>query len=339
MYLGLEELGHFFHQRRDHARLVLATVVTTAGSTYRKAGAMMLFAEDGTRAGLVSGSCLEDDLAGHAAKVFASNRPRRVNYDLHDDPDLVLGLGLGCGGDLSLQLHPLNHDQGMNVLGSMFDAIAAGKDCRLLQFLSDGEGAELEGDGIAVTGSEGLAAGQSTLLETGSEHRTDDTPAVFALPISPPPRVLVCGAGPDAVPLAAQVRALGWRCLVLDHRAAYADPARFASGVDVWLQRPGTLAQAELETIDAAIIMSHHVEHDLAYLRCLSAHPPAWVGLLGPAKRKATLLERLGENTMTVYGPAGLDIGAEMPAAVALSIVAAIHAHMHGRDGMALGHG
>lgn len=361
MHFGLEDLAAFFAAREPGAPLVLATVVETTGPTYRKPGALMLLAENGEHGGLVSGGCLEGDLAGHAVAVFRDAIPRQVRYDLRDDPDLVMGLGLGCGGDLLVQLTPIVDDSSRVVLGSLFKAAAAGRSCRLLQLLApeNHDWPPQKAGGLALLDDSGHVTGDATLASTwraadpgqqgertafGSPRTIrqslqmgDRTMEVLGIDISPPPRILVCGAGPDAVPLVQQVRAMGWHCRVVDHRAAFANPARFPPGTEVIRQRPEGLATGQLSDISAAIVMSHHVGHDLSYLRALNLAPPAWVGLLGPARRRDTLLEKLGDSSMTVFGPAGLDIGAELPASVALSIVAAIHAHLNGRSGGVLG--
>ncbi len=361
MHLGLESLARFYSDRHDTERLVLATVVETAGSTYRKPGALMLLSESGAHGGLVSGGCLEGDLAGHAVAVFREARPRLVRYDLHDDPELVMGLGLGCGGDLLIQLWPVFVGDGSRVLEAAFQAAEKGEACRLLQRVtSETSGHDQSASaGLALVRDNGSVIGDADIARAWDcvEKPDIDSQArlgaprtrrcgvnidgaeadLLAIDITPPPLVLVCGAGPDAVPVAEQVRALGWRCRVVDHRGAFAQVSRFPAGTDVIRQRPEALNVMQLDGVTAAVVMSHHVGHDLAYLRALAAAPPTWVGLLGPSRRRKTLLEQLGDMELNVFGPAGLDIGAELPASVALSIVAAIHAHLNGRDGGVLG--
>ena len=75
---------------------VLATVVATAGSTYRKPGARMLVMADGSYLGLLSGGCLEADLKLHAQEVLASGVPRAIEYDMRGPDDILLGIGAGC---------------------------------------------------------------------------------------------------------------------------------------------------------------------------------------------------------------------------------------------------
>ena len=103
MQLGL---GPLFEQleRAPDAPYVLATVIGTSGSSYRKSGAMMLLTPGADPVGLVSGGCLEGDLMGHANAVFGDGDRRFVSYDLSEDAADLWGLGLGCGGAIEVML-------------------------------------------------------------------------------------------------------------------------------------------------------------------------------------------------------------------------------------------
>src|SRR5438552_3661814 len=85
---------------------VLATVVATAGSTYRKPGARMLIMADGSHLGLLSGGCLESDLSLHARKVIESGTPLAVEYDMRGPDDVLFGIGAGCEGAMRVLLEP-----------------------------------------------------------------------------------------------------------------------------------------------------------------------------------------------------------------------------------------
>ena len=102
MHLGLTSLLEFYRLHQSDAALVLGTVVATEGSTYRKPGAMMLIADNNQYRGLISGGCLEADLAAHARDVFADGKTRKVVYDMSEGDDFAWGLGLGCDGIIHL---------------------------------------------------------------------------------------------------------------------------------------------------------------------------------------------------------------------------------------------
>ena len=93
--------------RAEQDPLVLATVIATRGSTYRKAGAQMLIGPGGRYEGMLSGGCLEGDLAAHAASVLHTGTPKMVRYDNRGDDDLLWGLGAGCEGgmDIRIEIH------------------------------------------------------------------------------------------------------------------------------------------------------------------------------------------------------------------------------------------
>src|SRR5262245_57277742 len=106
--MGARQLIQSFHTWRAAAEpLVLATVYETAGSTYSKAGHRILLAGSGDYRGLVSGGCLEGDLAERSRVVLASGKATAVTYDLRDSADELWGLGVGCNGLLRVFLQPL----------------------------------------------------------------------------------------------------------------------------------------------------------------------------------------------------------------------------------------
>jgi xanthine dehydrogenase accessory factor len=155
--------------------------------------------------------------------------------------------------------------------------------------------------------------------------------------VGPPPAVLICGAGPDAQPLAAGLRALRFPVTMVDHRPAYANALNFP-GATVMVGPAASLAsRVDLNRFFAAVVMSHHLESDAAYLRVLARTPIDYIGLLGPVLRRARLLDEIGGASVGIErrlrSPVGLDIGAVTPDGIALAIVAEIHAAAAGRAG------
>ena len=348
MHLGLKALNTFFEQHREKDALVLATVVGIQGSSYRKPGAMMLISADGDYAGMISGGCLEADLLEHAAAVFQNGEPAHVTYDMYADEQLVWGLGLGCDGVINLLLQRLDRQKQFEFLPFLFKAQGA-RLRTVLALVTSSDCAELAEGAVALSDSSGHTYGSDMLctcidkaefapssryLEKSIElpgGRVD----VLLVDIQPAPKILVCGAGPDAGPITQLVTDLGWECVVVDHRAHYAQPGRFPAGASI-IQIPAKdMATAvDLTEIDAAVIMSHHLENDLLYLdACLGADGISYIGILGPSLRREKLLARCKKTSTALFGPVGLDIGAELPESIALSAVAEIHAVLNGRSG------
>jgi xanthine dehydrogenase accessory factor len=322
---------------------ILATVVSTAGSTYRKPGARMLLMADGSYLGLLSGGCLESDLQIHAQEVLNSGVARAIEYDMRGPDDILFGIGAGCEGAMRVLLEPAG-------FGSPAAAAlaAAGR-------------ATLAGEPISLVllhESQKLPLGTylaqpplpSTLIAAGNQSRIDRSSQgvdfaagaartrAFIQFLAPPPNLLICGGGPDAQCVVSTARALGWSVTVVDHRPAYATAARFP-GAYVHLAEAKLLrSTVDLPRFHAAVVMSHHLLSDAAYLHELAcAGMPAYVGLLGPEARRNRLAKELGPIAehlrFRIRGPVGIDIGATTPEGIALSIVSQIHAWLAGRCG------
>jgi xanthine dehydrogenase accessory factor len=319
------------------ARRALATLVATTGSTYRKPGARMLIMADGSYLGLLSGGCLEADLRTHAEEVIHGGPTRAVEYDMRGPDDVLFGLGAGCEGAMRVLLEPGNPgDSAQAALAEAGALTRAGSSACLVSVHESSEW-PLGTYPRAELPAQLAAAAERALLEGASLDITSDAGSsrlrALVQYLAPPPHLLICGAGADAQPVVAAARALGWRVSVLDHRPAYADPERFP-GAHVARSDAAALAEAiDLRHCHAAVVMSHHLLSDVAYLNALSAaRVPAYVGLLGPRARRRRILEELGSAgealATRLRSPVGIDIGALTPEAIALAIVGEVHAHL-----------
>ena len=350
MHLGIPALLEFYREHRDEESLVLATIIATNGSTYRKPGAMMLINREGAFEGLISGGCLESDLLHHATAVFETGMASHVTYDMHADEELVWNLGLGCDGVVHLLLQRLDRSDGFGFLEEL-EAAHHGRCPAILALVTNSTGSLNNGEyGLLVSpdkagGNPDLTAFLDEFKGNWPGWRCKTVVSEFAgeplelalIHIPAQTSVLICGAGPDAVPVEQLFSALNWKVQLVDHRPAYAQTDRFTGKCMVKQLRPGQLAErVDLEDIDAVVIMSHHLENDAEYLRQVAGAPPAYVGLLGPAARRERLLEMAGCRNLPAFGPVGLDIGAELPESIALSIAAEIHAVLNQRDGQSL---
>jgi len=370
VHLGIPALLDFYRRHCDEDSLVLVTIIGTRGSTYRKPGAMMLISREGDFEGMISGGCLEGDLLHHAREVFQLGEPRFVTYDMHADENLVWNLGLGCDGVIHLMLQKLERSNDFGFLKQLESSHKA-RQAAILGLVS-GVGGSLSPGDFALLDQSDISTGDPTLSAQirkmavdwpdwrfkvigGPEgrqqaagrgtHRAgvnrddpgNDTMEVMLIHMPVPTRVLICGAGPDAVPVARVFSELDWEVRIVDHRPAFARADRFPANCEVTRARPENLGESmNLAEIDAAVIMSHHLENDAAYLGQLAEYEIPYLGVLGPRARRERLCGMAHCETGRVHGPVGLDIGAELPAAIALSIVAEIHAVLNQRDGMPL---
>lgn len=333
----------FARERAAGRALALGVLVHTEGSTYRKPGALILIAAEGEYAGLISGGCLEGDLREHARAVINSGEARVVNYDTRGEDDLLWGLGLGCEGAMQvllLRAGPANNWQPLTHLAASLAANQRTAFGLVTESRADGVRAGtlvLPGAAVEPTAASTPAA-QAALtratIEAEAQWLVEGEWRLFVVPLSLPPCLLVCGAGPDAVPLVDFAARLGWKVTLADHRAAYAVAAHFPAAERVLLAGGDALpGSTDLARYAAAVVMSHHLLSDLGYLRVLAASAIPYIGLLGPAARRDRLLQELGAAAPLLQGrlhaPVGLRLGGRTPEAVALAIVAEVQSFLH----------
>jgi len=345
--------------REAGGTLVLATMVETAGSSYRKAGARMLMAPDGRWWGLLGGGCFEGDLVERAREALAGPA-QIVEYDLREEQDILWGLGAGCEGMIRILLQRLTPDTHYEPLAGAVALARTRRSGLVLTVVNPGESGLFPGDSVIVSG-EGVVsatrkAANKALASAAVESLDQAAPRgmksvslpdgradVFVDPLVPPPKFLVAGAGPDAVPMAMIACELGWDVVVADHREGWARPDRFPAGCEVVCLEPRDLeGRMAADPPDAALVMSHHLGVDTRWLEALARLPLKWVGVLGPARRKARLLGDVSPGTREALegrlrGPVGLDIGGEGPGPIAVSAIAEIQAFLAGRDGRPVG--
>lgn len=293
--------------------MVLAVVAATSGSTYAKPGDFMLITDSGLFQGLLSGGCVEGDLALRAQDVLRSGGAALVDYDLGGEHDALWGMGAGCDGRLQILLQCLQ-GEALEVFSEI-----AGR-------YSDGQLSEvaLEGELQQLRWRTGVPKHGSTTFEL-SEGTVSGRFLVTATP-----NVLVCGGGDDVSPFVDLATTLGWRVTVAEHRPHYAD-ARAAEGAMVTTgQSVAKITQTlEMSHYDAVVVMSHHLLNDTAYLSAIAEHSHwQYIGLLGPPHRRERLVSAVPQIKSlgaVLHGPAGLNIGGREPASIALSMISQIH--------------
>ncbi|MEX1993026.1 MAG: XdhC family protein [Steroidobacteraceae bacterium] len=336
-------LRSFHELRRLGDACVLATVVQTEGSTYSKTGAQMLITAAAQLRGLLSGGCLEVDLLERARQVLATGAPQLASYDMRGDDDLLFGIGSGCEGAMQVLLQRLGPAEDWQPLAWVAQCVA-GRRAECIGLVVDGAAAGRSwwSNGGDAPWPEPAAMRDARQARSGPRvlecRPGGETVRVLVLPVVLPPVLLLCGAGVDAVPLAGHAVSLGFEVMVCDHRPALAVEARFPHCA-VRRCVPGELGAAvDLSQVDAAVVMSHHLPADLAYLRALAdCRSIGYVGLLGPAARRERLLADLGTAAAMLRprlrAPIGLDIGARTPEAIALAAAGELHAWLAGRGG------
>lgn len=322
--LSLREQGRAF---------ALALVTDTEGSTYRKPGALALVADDGERVGAISGGCLEPALDQLARDALASGRVEVALFDTRGDDDLVFGSGSGCRGRMRVLAWPVA--PGAHAL---FDALAAaqadGAPLDLVLAVDDGDagrGLGWHADRTCDFDPPAIAYALRG-AEAGLHEREGRR---FArLRISPPPRLLLLGAGPEAPAMLLLANTLGWQAEVADHREALLLASRLGDATALRHGRPAAVLAALAAAPDAALVMTHVASTDLEALRALAALPVGYVGLLGPPGRRDELLAELTDAERAALqprlrAPVGLLLGGEGPEAIAMAISAQLQLYFH----------
>lgn len=330
-------------------RMALATIVSVRGSTYRRPGARFLVGENGVTVGNLSGGCLEGEVEELAKDVMVTGRPRLALYDLTADDEVVWGWGLGCNGAIEVFVEP--GDKAAEVAGALRGAIEEQRRVAVATVLDSSlpgvqPGARMllhangarEGGIGARDADEALAAALSEALSsTGTGVRTIPTTSgdlrAFVEVLEPPLRLLVCGAGHDAIPLVRLGSSLGWSVVVVDDREAFLTHDRFPDAAGFVLTEPARAAGAAgTDGRSYVVVMSHNYLRDRDYLRSFIATDVAYIGMLGPRARLQRLLEDLARDGIEpldhdvakIHGPAGLDVGGEGPEEIAAAIVSEI---------------
>jgi xanthine dehydrogenase accessory factor len=314
---------------------VLATIVRVEGSSYRKPGAKMLITRSGIRAGTISGGCLEGEVSKQAWWLTEQG-PVVKAYSTSFETDEDRPYGLGCGGTVHLLLERRRTAEPfLNELQRAFVSrkplgcavVLDGSDCGRREIASStfkpSEKVDLEDHALRAFDRQ-----YSSLEGDGS---------IWAEYVPARPGLFVFGAGDDAKPLVTQASTLGWHITVADGRSHLATPLRFPEADEVVVLTPDTLQALQLTEGDAAVLMTHSYEQDQAILKILIHANIAYLGVLGPRYRTADLLRDVKADPSVlsmpfgqsdrkswneVHSPAGVDLGGDSPATIALSILA-----------------
>jgi xanthine dehydrogenase accessory factor len=357
-------ISAFEEARREGRQVALATVVHVDGSSYRRPGARMLVTDEGRLTGAISGGCLEGDALQKALFALSRSTSMLVTYDTMDEDDAKLGVGLGCNGIIQVLFEPVDPEDPKNPI-ELLRLIAAGRQYAVLVTLfslKNKRGPQpgtclLLKDGELISNGkedEGLRAVlrqevQKVITERTSAFRNYVSAAqdltAFIEFVSPPVSVVIIGAGNDVVPLVKMADVLGWETTVVDGRPSLARPERFVPSCQVLVSKPeSVLEKISIDEQTVFLLMTHNYNYDLAMLKALLPRNVAYIGSLGPRQKIDRMLEEMrGEGIMVtqeqlqnIYGPSGLEIGAETPEEIALSILAEIKAVLAKKEGRSL---
>jgi len=343
--------------RQKAEPFVLATVVRVRGSAYRRPGARMLVTRDRWVAGSVSGGCAERDVLERGFWHTMGGAPRLVTYDSRpDDDDAPTHFGVGCDGAIDVLLEP--ETQSVQDSISFISRCCERQERGALATVFGGDeklGARLAlyEDGAAIASELDDVTRESLLEECRRVLATRRTSVVrcrsasgvldaLVEAVRPPPRLFVVDAGHDAVPVVTLARTVGWETTVCERSTRFVTRERFAHADEIVAGRPLDIAERVAECDRAlAVVMAHDYERDRACLSALLETGVVYIGMLGPRRRTARMLEELGVTVgdLRVHAPVGLALGAESPEEIALSIIAEAQAALTGAHAAPLSSG
>ncbi|MEC3874372.1 XdhC family protein [Chryseobacterium salviniae] len=339
-------------------KAALATVVKVQGSSYRQAGARMLVTEDGQLTGAISGGCLEGDALRKALLAIHQKNNKLITYDTSNPDDLEFGVQLGCNGIVHILFEYIDENSPQNPI-SLLEKTTEKRDESVIITLFSLEKRNKQ------TGTVGLIKEENTIisdscciseielnrfssevLEKKQNILTQISSNEILLQYVPPQTTLIiAGAGNDVKPLVETASILGWKTIVADGRATHALKKRFPLADEVLLTTPEEIMKTiKIDETTIFVMMTHNYNYDLALLKLIIHQPVQYIGLLGPKTRFNRMMDDLKNSGITVgekelnklFGPVGIDIGAETSEEIAISVIAEIKAVLSGRKGSSL---
>ncbi|MCP9199955.1 XdhC family protein [Gramella sp. GC03-9] len=353
-------LAEYDRLKMDGTGCVLATVVHVEGSSYRRAGARMLIDEFGNITGAISGGCLEGDALRKALLAWNQGKNKLITYDTSDEEDAVIGAQLGCNGIIQVLFEPQDYQNDKNSCELLKMAVLNEQPAAIAIVFSLDSSAPQKGTSLILAQTrkflrENIPAElQSVIMKQARICLEQDIPyfgeanlggsslQFFIQNYRPPIKLVLVGAGNDAQILARQADLLGWRVIVTDGRPTHANSRRFGSSCQVIVSKPeDSLKDIAIDKQTFVVLMSHNYKYDLAVLKLLKEESQlAYIGILGPRKKYQRMLDDLEKEGVKpderfldrIYAPVGLEIGAETPAEIGLSILAEIQAVLTGKS-------
>lgn len=298
---------------------VLATVVETWGSAPRRTGSQMIVAGDGEMAGSVSGGCVEGAVVTEATELLSEpNAPRFKVLEFGVSDDNAFAVGLACGGTIRILLEPVGIGMPPDMLADLCAARAARR--------AVGYRVNLE------TGGDQSLVGPSDFPERFQADKSGVEPDghTFVAIHNPPTRMAIVGAVHIAQALVPMAQLAGFDVTVIDPRESFGSAARFPNidVVDEWPDE--ALAAMGIDARTAVITLTHDPKLDDPALCMALASDAFYVGALGSRRthaKRALRLEQAGltaDQIARLDAPVGLDIGAQTPAEIAVSILGGV---------------
>ena len=322
----------------------MATVVYVEGSSYRRPGARMLITSNGRWVGGISGGCLEGDALKKAQNVIHTGRPRVVTYDNREEDPFQLGVSLGCKGLISILVELVTEEH----INQLSQIVRSRKPSIIAHLISDNESANLgakaywrDGQIIQNEINESMISEVESAFQQIASNEVGEIREINSIRISfeyilPNKRLIAIGGSYDAYPMISTAASLGWEVHMMANQSKMRKEA-FSICAKTWNEK--TTKPVELiEYIDsytAILLMNHDIDRDRKWLEVVLPSEAFYIGMLGPRIRAVELLNEMkidAAQFANLRFPIGIDIGAQCPEEIALSVLSEIIAIQNKRD-------
>ncbi|MDI6046088.1 XdhC family protein [Flavobacterium yafengii] len=347
---------------QKNIKSALVTVVHLDGSSYRRPGARMLVNDDGRITGAISGGCLEGDALKKALFAISEQKNTLFTYDTSKEDDSEMGIHLGCEGLIQVLFESIDSEKEENPIQLLSKALAVRQKAVLVTLFDLNNNQNVQYGTCLLLEENGTLSGKIPLqqfedavlkditdvMQNGEsvfkQYKSGDVSVTaFFEFLHPPVSLVVLGAGNDAIPLMKFADVLGWDFRIVDRRDTHANKERYPTASQILVANPDVaLEHLAYDNRTFFVLVTHSYKCDYYMLKSLCAAAVPYIGILGPKKKLHRMLEEIQHNegihlnadkVATIYGPTGLDIGAETPEEIALSIIAEIQAVLTGKMG------
>lgn len=338
-------------------KTALATVVKVEGSSYRQAGARMLVTEDGILTGAISGGCLEGDALRKALLAINQRENKLITYDTSDESILEFSVQLGCNGIVHILFEYINTEDPYNPLELLKKVEENRTESIVVTLFSLKRNAKqigtvnlFQGNKSFVDDNYSLEIESFNVLKNkfsdikNIQIENEEQTALFQY-VAPPVSLIIAGAGNDVQPVAKMADLLGWEVTVGEGRVTHATQKRFPEAKNIIVANPEELIQNfVIDDRTYFVLMTHNYKYDLEVLKLVLKTSSPYIGILGPKTKLQRMIDDLNtdgtiltdQDYQRIYGPIGLDIGAETSEEIALSVISEIKAVMENRKGNSL---
>ncbi|MBW1296555.1 XdhC family protein [Aquimarina litoralis] len=301
-------------------RAVMATVVDVDGSSYRRPGVGMLILENRKMTGAVSGGCVEKEVLRQSQSVFTSGIPKIMTYNGR--------YRLGCEGVLFILIEPFSINE--TTIHTIEKYLESRTSFEMNSYYSKEESVKFSMGSMISFDRNNVFKFSDTFDQL--PESIDNGMLCFTREMKPCFRLIIIGSEHDAIELSKIAYQTGWEVEIVNSPKNPKTTHDFPGSNKVINQSPEELIVDKVDMQTAFVLMTHNFAKDLLYLQAIKDTSPTYIGLLGPSRRREKLLsafieyfpEVSDEFMDCIHGPAGLNLGAETPQEIAISIIAEI---------------